>query len=278
MAKKGKAYRLLDSKLRKYLAEQSKKWDPKKSWRWPSVCYTLEHKLAYLEREHYLTGTYSLRGIFHDWDKPLLYLCPWLDENEVQKKHRYNRPHHVEADKLSSFAHLVEMYIDWECAALTKPDKPLNAFDTMVHFYHEYIRYMLPVCMAFNVKSVRSDIYLHLWHQLATVDEHNVEVYAEVLDVLKRISNTFYYKDWALNVKKSYDLGKKITQFKPEEIFVLVLMWHSEKMGFELDFTLANGISEQVYCEMKTHTHFTNSGVSILNHCYDEVKPSSYRV
>ena len=86
MRKEGKAYQLLDSKLRKFLAEQSSKWDENASWRWPSICYTLEHKLAYLEREHYLTGRYSWRGIFHDWEKPFLYLNPFLKESEIQKK------------------------------------------------------------------------------------------------------------------------------------------------------------------------------------------------
>ncbi len=277
MGKDRKAYPLLDSKLRKYLAKQSNKWNRDKSWRWPSVCYTLEHKLAYLEREHYLTGRYSWRGLFHDWEKPWLYLCPWLNENTIQKKHRNNSPHHVEAAKFSTVPHLVEMYIDWECAALTKPDKPLNAFETLVHFYPEYAEYMLPVCLAFNVKSIRPDIYLHSYHQLATVVEHNEEVFATVLEVLEHITEAFYYEEWALNVKKSYDLGKSIAHFNSAEIFVLVLMWHSERMGFELDFALVNDIVKQVYEEMKNHNHFTNSGVSMLKHRYDEVKLSAYR-
>ncbi|MBQ8436990.1 MAG: hypothetical protein IJX20_05010 [Alphaproteobacteria bacterium] len=277
MVEKSNAYRLLDSKLCKYFKKQSDKWDPNKHWRWPSICYTLAHKCAYLDCEHYLTGCYSWRGLFHDFSKPFMYMFPWLNEDEIQRRHRSRTPHHVESEMFCSIPHLVEMYIDWECAFLTKPDKPLNAFGTLIHFYPEYIRYMLPVCLALNVKSVSSDVWLHSWHELYKDENKNAKVFGDVLDVLKRISNTYFSQEWALKVKKQYDLGKSITQFNPEEIFMLTILWHSEKMNFEIDYNLVDGVVDQVYNEMKTHSSFTHSETSkVLLHT-SEIKQSTYR-
>ena len=278
MTVENKAYRLLDSKLRNFLGKESNKWDAQKSWRWPSVCYTLEHKMAFAACEYYFTGRCSCRGIFHDWEKPWMYMFPWLKEGEIQRLHRQNNPHHMEAEKFSSIPHLVEMYIDWECAAITKPDKPLNAFDTLLHFYPAYIKYMLPVCLVFNVKSVRSNVWLHSWHDLAKNDARNAEIFANVLSVLKQMSDASYTKEWAVELKKKYDLGKSIAQFKPEEIFMLTLLWHSEVMKFDIDYNITNGVIDQVYSDMRKYTHFTHSGVSGAICDIKNVKPSTYRV
>lgn len=39
--------------------------------------------------------------------------------------------------KTRTHADFVQMVIDWECARYTKPDKPLNARDTLYSFYPE---------------------------------------------------------------------------------------------------------------------------------------------
>jgi len=278
MGTENKAYRLLDSKLRNFLKKESDKWDKEKNWRWPSICYTLEHKIAYMACEYYFTGRYSLRGIFHDWEKPWMYMFPWLNEDEIQVIHRKKNPHHVDSGKFSTIPHLVEMYIDWECAAITKPDKPLNAFDTLLHFYPAHIKYMLPVCLAFNVKSVKSNVWLHPWHELAKNPDYNAKVFEDVLAVLKQISDVTYSQELALSLKKEYDLGKHITQFSPAEIFMLTLLWHSEVMKFEIDYFITNGVIGTVWSDMRQYTHFNHSGVSGAIRDVEEVKHSTYRV
>ena len=84
MKKINKAYRLLNSNFSKLLKRESNKWDPEKNWRIPSVCYTLEHKIAYLACEYYFLGKYSLRGIFHDWEKPWMYIHPETNFDSVR--------------------------------------------------------------------------------------------------------------------------------------------------------------------------------------------------
>ena len=44
-------------------------------------------------------------------------------------------------------ADLVETVIDWECARFTKPDKPLDAYETLIKFYPEYKEVYLPIIL-----------------------------------------------------------------------------------------------------------------------------------
>ena len=41
-----------------------------------------------------------------------------------------------------------------KCAAMTKPDKPLDAFATLIHYYNDKLALMVPVCLAMNPLSV----------------------------------------------------------------------------------------------------------------------------
>ena len=43
------------------------------------------------------------------------------------------------------------MIIDWECARYTKPDKPLNAYDTLYKFYPQLENEILPLLNRFNL-------------------------------------------------------------------------------------------------------------------------------
>lgn len=77
----------------------------------------------------------------HDIDKMIIYL--FRDKQETQKIHRLLNRHHNrnETDKEI----LVEMLLDWESARFTKPDKPINAYDTMKKYYPDMETKMLPI-------------------------------------------------------------------------------------------------------------------------------------
>lgn len=60
------ATHFLNNSVKKFLNSIADKWNPNGHWRLPSEAYTLEHKLAFLEREHYLTGCNTLSGWLHD--------------------------------------------------------------------------------------------------------------------------------------------------------------------------------------------------------------------
>ncbi len=147
----------LNPPFRRVLTKVSNRWNPNGPWRIPSIAYTLEHKLAFLEKERELTGGCSLSGWLHDCDKLVLYLLPWMNEKQIQSFHRRHQSHHVDYPQYK-VKQLLQTYIDWDCAALTKPDKPLNAFATLLHFYRDKLPLMLPVCLAVDVEAVQPEI------------------------------------------------------------------------------------------------------------------------
>lgn len=94
------------------------------------IKYTLDHRKAFLKVEKQLTGRNTLRGYLHDLDKVFLKL--FLSNKTVHNIHRSCSRHHLKAHTHEDY---VQMVIDWECARITKPDKPLNARDTLYKYY-----------------------------------------------------------------------------------------------------------------------------------------------
>lgn len=108
---------------------------------WKHIPYTWKHYLAFMKLQKKLLGHYKYKT--HDWDKLIMYaLCPWLGTKRINKIHRKNNRHHPN-NKHGVLEH-VEALIDWECARFTKPDKPLNAWQTMEEFYPELKEELIP--------------------------------------------------------------------------------------------------------------------------------------
>ena len=105
-----------------------------------SIKYTLAHRKAFLKIEKILTGKNTLRGYLHDMDKIILKI--FLPEEIVHKIHTKHSRHHRLAHTREDY---IQMVIDWECARYTKPDKPLNARETLYKFYPELISVVLPI-------------------------------------------------------------------------------------------------------------------------------------
>ena len=109
------------------------------------ISYTIRHKKAFLKVEKQLRGKNTLRGYLHDIDKPFLYLALWIKYEDIQKIHRKNNKHHVRNDLVKNKDDLIDTIIDWECARITKPDKPLNAYETLLKFYPDKKDEFLPI-------------------------------------------------------------------------------------------------------------------------------------
>ena len=106
-----------------------------------SIIYTLKHRKAFLEVEKQLLGKNTLRGYLHDLDKIPLKI--FLNLETVSKLHRkYSRHHAIKAHTKTDY---IQMIIDWECARYTKPDKPLNARETLYKFYPQLESVVLPI-------------------------------------------------------------------------------------------------------------------------------------
>ncbi len=83
------------------------------------------------------------RTRYHDLDKSLMYTK--LPKKLSSKLHRENSAHHMENSLPKDEYNILEAVLDYECAALTKPDKPLNAYDTVLRYKPESKEQLLPV-------------------------------------------------------------------------------------------------------------------------------------
>lgn len=115
--------------------------------RFKKFAYTFKHKKAILDIEKKLLGKNTMRGYLHDMDK--LFLYPILGVKLTSKIHRKTSRHHI--NKAHTNKDYLEMVIDWESARFTKPDKPLNARQTLYKFYPQLEDKILPILNKYNL-------------------------------------------------------------------------------------------------------------------------------
>lgn len=162
--------------------------------RFEKIVYTLMHKKAYLEVEKKLRGKNTLRGYLHDIDKPFLYMAFWIKLKDVQKMHRKYSKHHVKNNLPKTKEDLLDTVIDWECARMTKPDKPLNAYDTLMKFYPEYQDVYLPIIQEYLPEQINK-----------TVSVWNNPLEAERLQKLRCSENTdISYLNYKANISDKH--------------------------------------------------------------------------
>ena len=106
---------------------------------------------------------------FHDLDKLYMYL--FYNKKDVSNGHRQLSSHHDNSIEKTD-ADYVEMVLDWESARYTKPDKPLNAYDTLYKYYPEMKEKILPILKKFKI------------------DKSGLPMEEDVLEYAKSLSNT----------------------------------------------------------------------------------------
>ena len=95
------------------------------------ILYTYKHRkvVMMLAKKYFGDNKELLKQVeLHDLDKLYMYL--FYDKKTVSKLHREKSFHH-ENELEKTDLDYKEMVLDWESARYTKPDKPLNAFDTL---------------------------------------------------------------------------------------------------------------------------------------------------
>lgn len=90
------------------------------------VKYTMAHRRALNE----LAAKFGYSFPLHDLDKVFLY--PLLGKRLTHNLHRRLSGHHFHNGDIRN---KTEAALDWECARMTKPDKPLDAYDTWRKYY-----------------------------------------------------------------------------------------------------------------------------------------------
>lgn len=108
------------------------------------IKYILIHKFYFLKIEYKLTGKISINGLLHDVDKIFMLLFSRKSVKEIQKIHRSKASHHAN-DQIKNEKDYIQMIIDWECARYSKPDKQLNARQTLDKFYPQLKETVLPI-------------------------------------------------------------------------------------------------------------------------------------
>lgn len=93
-----------------------------------AIQYTRRHRKEVQRIAHGLGYSFP----FHDFLKMLNIAI--FGDKIATKLHRRFSHHHLQNGDIKN---KIEAAIDWESARFTKPDKPLNAFDTWKTFYPE---------------------------------------------------------------------------------------------------------------------------------------------
>ena len=141
------------------------------------IKYTYKHRKIVIKlAEKYFKDNEELleKVKYHDLDKLFLYL--FYDKKQVSKIHRDLTSHH-ENDLEKTDLDYIEMVLDWESARYTKPDKPLNAYDTLINYYPNMSNETLPILKEMGIDAsnlpMEKDI-LELAYSLDNVSNEDI--------------------------------------------------------------------------------------------------------
>ena len=136
------------------------------------IKYTFKHrKIVMLLAEKYFGNNQELLDQVkaHDLDKMYMYL--FYDKKDASNIHRDKTVHH-ENELEKTELDYIEMVLDWESARYTKPDKPLNAYDTLVNYYPQMTDVILPILKKLGIA------------------ESGLEMDQDILEAAKQLDNT----------------------------------------------------------------------------------------
>lgn len=100
--------------------------------------YTYRHRRAMeylihkLLQEGEIKNEMLKRVVEHDMDKIIMY--QFVSREEASAYHKNTSRHHMSNKLPKTYCDKLEAVLDYESAGYTKPDKPLNAFDTINRF------------------------------------------------------------------------------------------------------------------------------------------------
>ena len=132
--------------------------------------YTYKHrKVVKLLAEKYFPDNQELLEQIEQHDLDKLYTYLFYDKKIASKTHREQNRHHVNDLEKNHLDH-IEMVLDWESARYTKPDKPLNAYDTLYAYYPEMSDVILPILEEIGIAKSNTPMELDI---LEAINELN---------------------------------------------------------------------------------------------------------
>lgn len=179
--------------------------------------YTYLHRKAlihYIENNEYLEVDEKIellqRAKVHDMDKLTLYL--FRDKEKSSEYHREHTSHHIKANIPYSKMDLLESIFDYECAALTKPDKPLNAYDTVIKYYSEFKNVYLPELKRLHMDSSYLAVNESDKKFIENIEVTENDILNEISEYLKNNEDNIYTRLWQnLCSEEKYD---KLIKYK----------------------------------------------------------------
>lgn len=147
--------------------------------------YTYKHRkiVIYLANKYYKDNKELLNKVkLHDLDNLFMYL--FYDKEDASNIHRDLMSHHqnkIKKDKLD----YMEMVLDWESARYTKPDKPLNAYDTLYRFYPELEEHILPILKELGIDKPSLPMEDDVWeYTQSIVNVSKEDIRNEIIEYL----------------------------------------------------------------------------------------------
>lgn len=153
------------------------------------IKYTYKHRkiVMFLAKKYFGDNLELLEQVaHHDLDKMFMYL--FYNKSDVSHIHRDLTRHH-ENDIEKSELDYIEMVLDWESARYTKPDKPLNAYDTLVKYYPHMEDKVLPILDRMGIAEGGLPMEKDVLEYTATLDNVSEEVIvSELVDSIGLIT------------------------------------------------------------------------------------------
>lgn len=147
--------------------------------------YTYKHRkiVIYLANKYYKDNKeLSDKVKLHDLDKLFMYL--FYEKEDASNIHRDLMSHHqnkIVKDKLD----YMEMVLDWESARYTKPDKPLNAYDTLYRFYPGLEEHILPILKELGIDKPNLPMEEDVWeYTQSIVNVSKEDIKNEIIEYL----------------------------------------------------------------------------------------------
>lgn len=125
----------------------------------------------------------------HDMDKLFLYL--FYNKKDASCIHRSLTSHH-ENSLPKNYVDYVEMVLDWESARYTKPDKPLNAYDTLYKYYPSMEENVLPILKEFGLDVSKKDAQEDVLKYAKSLDNIPIkDIENEMIQNIKEMFESF---------------------------------------------------------------------------------------
>lgn len=147
--------------------------------------YTYKHRkiVIYLANKYYKDNKELLDKVkLHDLDKLFMYL--FYEKEDASNIHRDLMSHHqnkIVKDKLD----YMEMVLDWESARYTKPDKPLNAYDTLYRFYPGLEEHIFPILKELGIDKPNLPMEEDVWeYTQSIVNVSKEDIKNEIIEYL----------------------------------------------------------------------------------------------